>query len=183
MGFAHKAALKEARDGEGYAGECGSRPRNRFKRVANLGRPRVKFDQESLFPLFHVHCGRGIGKAKPVRCVDHLDDPAQVQRPQPQGLKLNSNHLTRGNHGVCIGNVRPAQIEHVPAHEGPFCCIERCRPFTDHALASIVHKAERQICAGKEARLRSQQVRREYRQTGGGRNLLLDFRGGRPDQG
>ncbi len=67
-----------------------------------------------------MHRSRPIPKPKPVRLVDHIQDPAHIHRPQPQSTRLDRNNFLNLDPRLRIRNPYPTQIELPP--------LPQCRP-------------------------------------------------------
>ena len=91
-------------------------PRNRIQVVTNrsIG---INFNSESLFSAFAVFRKSAIGKAVFFRCttfVDHVDDPASIQRPESKMRYEHRNNGARLNRRIRPAQLDPRHIKHLP---------------------------------------------------------------------
>lgn len=114
-----KPALKPTRHRTAETSQQVSLSRNCLELVPNLAGFPVPTKQEPLVPLFDVHFSRGIYKPEPIGVINRLNNPAEIQRPQPQRPHLDRNNFSNPNRCSGIRNSRPAKIELRPLCECP----------------------------------------------------------------
>src|SRR5690349_19674039 len=77
----------------------------------------VPLDEEPLFTQLGMPGQRAIPKTELPRrtgSLDHLDDPARVERPDSQAADENADRRSRPDLRVSVTQRHPAELEHRP---------------------------------------------------------------------
>jgi len=85
----------------------------------------VLFDQEALFAGFYVEVGGAVGVAEApgfagAVFVDDVEDAAEVEGPEAEGVGFYGDYLVWGDFGFGVGDADPAELEVLPLLHGCF---------------------------------------------------------------
>lgn len=143
MRLSRESVLEGAGDWKAKASQGALWARDCFQLVPNATGSRVKLEEETLFALFHMHCGCDVEESKQGRRIHNFHYSAQIQRPESERVRLDRNDLSLVNccGGIC--NPYPSHIKHGPLRKASPCCGESGIALANTGSRSIVGKGKR----------------------------------------